>query len=107
MKISIIEGKATCGKVIEEKIEAISTGRKEAILQGIVNLPNPCYKLLVSYEIVDDILNIRINLEYSGKMCIQCVAVKKFEIRIINIPEKIKVINALYKGKVLLTKSIT
>ncbi|MHA1615823.1 MAG: hypothetical protein ACTSX9_00690 [Candidatus Njordarchaeales archaeon] len=106
MKINVIEEKTFCGNVVEEKIDAVSINRRETILQGIINLPNPCYKVLVSYEVINDCLDIKIKLEYSGEICVQCIAVKKFEIRITGIPEKIKVINVLCKGKVLLRKNI-
>ncbi|MHA1590620.1 MAG: hypothetical protein ACTSVA_08515 [Candidatus Njordarchaeales archaeon] len=71
------------------------------ILEGKINLPNPCYRITASAEVSRDELNIMIGIVSSEKICIQCLAIGEFKIRVSELPESIKKINILYRGRVL------
>jgi len=71
-----------CGGVKEEV--RISRSGAWLIIEGAVNIPDPCHtiKIFPESKIDDKVLNIHIKATKAKVICIQCIAHAKFSIRI-------------------------
>ena len=72
------------------------------VISGSIIVPNPCYRLKMSYEIRNtNTLCINLFVTRLPGFCIQCIAEIPFEIIIRDLPANLTNIIILYRGKVL------